>query len=275
MLLFINRDQIVAHQVHLREHNLRNKMENAILHLRLAGCAGKLHREHEEDKKQLQRKIFMSSLVKLQIQVQTVKQVLSEVLAVYVSFASELEEQSKQLLQKIKQTKTSLNDPNGKELQIKYLHGPQHSTDELIVSPASSTCPSPSFSPCPSPRNSISAIPFRTKLQLVDLAGSKCVDMTGVGVALWEVLCINRSLSALSDVLGALPEQRPHVPYRNNKLTHLLQDVIGGDAKLLVMLCVSPTQRFVESLQSFAFGTRAREVQKQRPQRRTNNLKLK
>jgi len=56
-----------------------------------------------------------------------------------------------------------------------------------------------------------------------------CVPgMSGVsGAALWEVSCINRSLSALSDVLGALAEQRPHVPYRNSKLTHLLQDAIG------------------------------------------------
>ena len=57
-----------------------------------------------------------------------------------------------------------------------------------------------------------------------------CVPgMSGVsGSALWEVSCINRSLSALSDVLGALAEQRPHVPYRNSKLTHLLQDAIGN-----------------------------------------------
>ncbi len=47
------------------------------------------------------------------------------------------------------------------------------------------------------------------------------------GAALWESSCINRSLSALSDVLGALAERRPHVPYRNSKLTHLLQDAIG------------------------------------------------
>lgn len=53
--------------------------------------------------------------------------------------------------------------------------------------------------------------------------------MSGVtGAALWESSCINRSLSALSDVLGALAEQRPHVPYRNSKLTHLLQDAIGN-----------------------------------------------
>ncbi|CDQ74576.1 unnamed protein product [Oncorhynchus mykiss] len=119
--------------------------------------------------------------------------------------------------------------------------------------------------------------PFRTKLQLVDLAGSECVGMSGVtGAALWETSCINRSLSALSDVLGALAEQRPHVPYRNSKLTHLLQDAIGGDAKLLVMLCVSPTQRYMtESLQSLGFGTRARQVQKDTPRRKNIALKLK
>ncbi|XP_022626146.1 kinesin-like protein KIF25 isoform X1 [Seriola dumerili] len=153
----------------------------------------------------------------------------------------------------------------------------RHSSDELFASSASSPCPSPSYSPCPSPRNSITQAPFRTKLQLVDLAGSECVGMSGVsGAALWELSCINRSLSALSDVLGALAEQRPHVPYRNSKLTHLLQDSIGGDAKLLVMLCVSPTQRFItESLQSLGLGTRARQVQKEQPRKKNNTLKVK
>ncbi|KAM4633801.1 kinesin-like protein KIF25 [Polymixia lowei] len=146
----------------------------------------------------------------------------------------------------------------------------RHSSDELCASSSSSPGLSPSHSPCPSPRHSISQAPFTTKLQLVDLAGSECVGMSGVtGAALWETSCINRSLSALSDVLGALAEQRPHIPYRNSKLTHLLQDAIGGDAKLLVMLCVSPTQRFItESLQSLGFGTRARQVQKYVPQRK-------
>ncbi|XP_019405498.1 PREDICTED: kinesin-like protein KIF25 isoform X3 [Crocodylus porosus] len=105
---------------------------------------------------------------------------------------------------------------------------------------------------------------IKTKLQLVDLAGSECVGMSGVtGAALRETSFINRSLSALSDVLGAISEQRSHVPYRNSKLTHLLQDSIGGDAKLLVMLCISPCQKYLaESLQSLGFGTRARQVQR-------------
>ncbi|XP_036406437.1 kinesin-like protein KIF25 [Megalops cyprinoides] len=149
--------------------------------------------------------------------------------------------------------------------------------EEQPASPASSPLHSPCHSPCPSPRPSISQAPVRTKLQLVDLAGSECVGMSGVtGAALWETSCINRSLSALSDVLGALAEQRPHVPYRNSKLTHLLQDSIGGDAKLLVMLCVSPTQRFMaESLQSLGFGTRARQVQREPARRKNAALKTK
>ncbi|KAJ0026844.1 hypothetical protein NQD34_017844 [Periophthalmus magnuspinnatus] len=152
--------------------------------------------------------------------------------------------------------------------------------DELLLSPASSRCPSPS--PCPSPlrspspRRSITQDTFRTKLQLVDLAGSECVGMSGVsGPSLWEVSCINRSLCALSDVLSALAEHRPHIPYRNSKLTHLLQDAIGGDAKLLLMLCVSPTQHFLtESLQSLGLGSRARQVQKSVTRRKNNTLQV-
>ncbi|NXN39530.1 KIF25 protein, partial [Rhinoptilus africanus] len=104
----------------------------------------------------------------------------------------------------------------------------------------------------------------KTRLQLVDLAGSECVGMSGVtGAALRETSFINRSLSALADVLGAIAEQRSHVPYRNSKLTRLLQDSVGGDAKLLVMLCISPDQKYLtESMQSLGFGTRARQVQR-------------
>ncbi|XP_005104593.1 kinesin-like protein KIF25 isoform X2 [Aplysia californica] len=111
---------------------------------------------------------------------------------------------------------------------------------------------------------------IRTKLQLVDLAGSECVGMSGVkGVALREASFINKSLSALADVLGALAEHRTHVPYRNSRLTHFLQDSIGGDAKLLVLLCVSPAQRYItESLQCLGFGQRARQVQRGPTKRR-------
>lgn len=124
-----------------------------------------------------------------------------------------------------------------------------------------------SRSPSPTRNNNSSANgsqtqSVKTKLQLVDLAGSECVGMSGVtGAALRETSHINKSLSALADVLGALSEHRSHIPYRNTRLTHMLQDTIGGDAKLLVMLCCSPAQRFItETLQCLGFGSRARQV---------------
>ncbi|XP_044531417.1 kinesin-like protein KIF25 [Gracilinanus agilis] len=94
--------------------------------------------------------------------------------------------------------------------------------------------------------------------------------MSGVtGSVLRETSFINRSLAALADVLGALSEHRGHIPYRNSKLTHLLQDSIGGDAKLLVLLCVSPCQKYLaETLQSLGFGSRARQVQRVQAKRR-------
>ncbi|XP_028414826.1 kinesin-like protein KIF25 [Dendronephthya gigantea] len=116
-------------------------------------------------------------------------------------------------------------------------------------------------SPSPPDTPSTSMV-VKTKLQLVDLAGSECVGLSGVtGSALRETSFINKSLSALADVLGALAGHRSHIPYRNTKLTHVLQDTIGGDAKLLVMLCVSPVQKFItETMQCLGFGSRARQV---------------
>ncbi|XP_076976987.1 kinesin-like protein KIF25 isoform X4 [Tamandua tetradactyla] len=104
--------------------------------------------------------------------------------------------------------------------------------------------------------------PAPARLQLVDLAGSECAGVSGVtGPALRETAFINRSLAALAGVLDALAEHRAHVPYRDSKLTHLLQDSIGGDAKLLLIVCVSPCRKHLaESLQSLAFGARARQV---------------
>ncbi|XP_055125628.2 kinesin-like protein KIF25 isoform X1 [Symphalangus syndactylus] len=98
----------------------------------------------------------------------------------------------------------------------------------------------------------------QARLQLVDLAGSEYTGVSGVtGSALRETVCINHSLAALADVLGALSEHRGHV------LTHLLQDCLGGDAKLLVILCISPSQRHLaQMLQGLGFGIPARQVQR-------------
>ena len=86
--------------------------------------------------------------------------------------------------------------------------------------------------------------------------------MSGVtGEALTEAKHINRSLSSLSDVLGALSEGRTHIPYRNSVVTRLLQDSLGGDAKMLLIVTVGPEAKYTQqSIHSLGFGSRARQV---------------
>lgn len=100
------------------------------------------------------------------------------------------------------------------------------------------------------------------KLYLVDLAGSERVRKSAVtGARLREAQYINRSLSALGDVLEALDKKTAHVPYRNSKLTHLLQDSLGGSARTLMMATVCPGAFTAdETLYSLQFASRARNI---------------
>ncbi|XP_072278868.1 kinesin-like protein KIFC3 isoform X2 [Pyxicephalus adspersus] len=108
------------------------------------------------------------------------------------------------------------------------------------------------------------------KLYLVDLAGSERVSRSGAaGERLREAQCINRSLSALGDVFSALRSNQPHIPYRNSKLTYLLQEPLSRDGKALLLLQVSPAERNVsESLCSLRFGDRVRAVELGVPSRK-------
>lgn len=100
------------------------------------------------------------------------------------------------------------------------------------------------------------------KLSLVDLAGSERVGKTGAeGDRMEEAKAINKSLSALGDVIGALTSGQKHVPYRNHKLTMLLSDSLGGNAKTLMFVNVSPVDyNFNETCNSLAFASRVKKV---------------
>eukprot|EP00930_Biecheleria_cincta_P003599 TRINITY_DN104531_c0_g1_i1.p1 TRINITY_DN104531_c0_g1~~TRINITY_DN104531_c0_g1_i1.p1 ORF type:complete len:1055 (-),score=152.61 TRINITY_DN104531_c0_g1_i1:36-3200(-) len=102
------------------------------------------------------------------------------------------------------------------------------------------------------------------RLNLVDLAGSERPRITGAtGQRLEETKKINQSLSALGNVISALTERRPrtHVPYRDSKLTRLLEDSLGGNCRTTMMAMVSPAaEAFGESLSTLKFAQRAKGV---------------
>ncbi|KAG7239568.1 hypothetical protein INR49_028719 [Caranx melampygus] len=101
------------------------------------------------------------------------------------------------------------------------------------------------------------------KLNLVDLAGSERIGKSGAeGSRLREAQCINKSLSALGDVINALRSKHAHVPFRNSRLTYLLQDSLSGDSKTLMMVQVSPLpSNMSESVCSLKFAQRVRSIE--------------
>ncbi|PIN16066.1 Kinesin (KAR3 subfamily) [Handroanthus impetiginosus] len=100
-------------------------------------------------------------------------------------------------------------------------------------------------------------------LHLVDLAGSERVDKSEVtGDGLREAQHINKSLSCLVDVITALAQKNSHIPYRNSKLTLLLQNSLGGNSKTLMFAHVNPEDNsFAETMSTLKFAQRVSTVE--------------
>uniref|UniRef100_A0A4W4E5G1 Kinesin-like protein n=1 Tax=Electrophorus electricus TaxID=8005 RepID=A0A4W4E5G1_ELEEL len=100
------------------------------------------------------------------------------------------------------------------------------------------------------------------KLYLVDLAGSEKVSKTGAeGAVLDEAKNINKSLSALGNVISALAEGSTYVPYRDSKMTRILQDSLGGNCRTTIVICCSPSSfNEAETKSTLLFGQRAKTI---------------
>merc|ERR1712187_1035141 len=100
-------------------------------------------------------------------------------------------------------------------------------------------------------------------ITLVDLAGCEKLAKSGVeGQRAKEAIAINKSLSALGDVINARATKSGHTPFRNSTLTHMLQDSLSGDSKTLMLLQVNPCVEHVEeTMCSLQFGARVNAVE--------------
>ncbi|CAH2224471.1 kinesin heavy chain [Pelobates cultripes] len=101
------------------------------------------------------------------------------------------------------------------------------------------------------------------KLYLVDLAGSEKVSKTGAeGAVLDEAKNINKSLSALGNVISSLADgSKGYVPYRDSKMTRILQDSLGGNCRTTMFICCSPSSyNDAETKSTLMFGQRAKTI---------------
>jgi kinesin family member C2/C3 len=113
-------------------------------------------------------------------------------------------------------------------------------------------------------------------LYLVDLAGSERVRKSNVeGENLKEAGFINKSLSALGNVMEALDRRASHIPYRDSKLTSLLQNALGGNSRTMMVVTTCPVDAFFdESVHALQFATRVRRTQIGAAQRNVSSKNL-
>ena len=117
-----------------------------------------------------------------------------------------------------------------------------------------------------------------SKFHYVDLAGSERLKRTGAtGDRAKEGISINQGLLALGNVISALgdaSQKRKHVPYRDSKITRLLQDSLGGNSRTIMIACISPSDSdFMETLNTLKYANRARNIQNKITQNQDSSSK--
>lgn len=118
-------------------------------------------------------------------------------------------------------------------------------------------------------RNTVASTKTNAVLSFIDLAGSERIQKSGsTGEQAKEAMYINRSLSALGNVIEALRTKQVHIPYRDSKLTYLLQEFLGGRAKVSMFINLSPMSASAEeTMSSLNFAKRARATELGRSKR--------
>ncbi|KAK6191402.1 hypothetical protein SNE40_003100 [Patella caerulea] len=153
---------------------------------------------------------------------------------------------------------TNMNSQSSRSHAIFTLHIKQHRIvkDELVLDDGKDTDSTQSV-------NEFETL--TAKFHFVDLAGSERLKRTGAtGDRAKEGISINCGLLALGNVISALGDKAKkgsHVPYRDSKLTRLLQDSLGGNSRTLMIACISPSDRdFMETLNTLKYANRARNI---------------
>ena len=156
---------------------------------------------------------------------------------------------------------TLMNESSSRSHAIFSVILEQHFIDDLfkVLPPNSSNTSNKLDDDKDSPPEFITA-----KFHFVDLAGSERIKKTGAtGSTLREGININKGLLCLGNVIAALTETntRGHIPYRDSKLTRILQDSLGGNARTYMIACVSPAEsNYEETLNTLKYASRARNI---------------